>query len=83
MQVVRTSNRGQIVIPKEIRKQLNLTPGKKLLIKVEKDHAILRPLPDDPVDYYCGIFAGESSLLEALVDERGKDRERESKKSIG
>ena len=87
MPIVTTSNRGQIVIPKEVRKRLKLLPGKKLLIKVEGDHAILRPLPDNPVDYYCdyycGFFAGDLSLTEALLEEREKDRDREAEKIAG
>jgi AbrB family looped-hinge helix DNA binding protein len=37
-----------MVIPKEVRKRLKLLPGKKLIIKVEGDHAIVLPLPDNP-----------------------------------
>jgi AbrB family looped-hinge helix DNA binding protein len=83
MPIVTTSNRGQIVIPKEVRKRLKLLPGNKLLIKVEGDHAILMPLPDKPVDYYCGFFAGDLSLTEALLEEREKDRDREAEKITG
>jgi AbrB family looped-hinge helix DNA binding protein len=83
MPIVTTSNRGQIVIPKEVRKRLKLLPGKKLLIKVEGDHAILRPLPDNPVDYYCGFFTGDLSLTEALLEVRERDREREAEKATG
>lgn len=80
MLVVKASNRGQIVIPKNIRSQLNIVPGKKLAIKVEGDHAIIRPLPDDPVEAFCGIFKSGTSLTKALIEERQKDKERESKK---
>ena len=83
MAVVTTSSRGQIVIPKEIRKQLQIVPGKKLLIKAEEDHAIIKPLPDDPVDHFCGIFKGGSSLTKALLTERRRERKRESKKTTG
>lgn len=80
MHIVTTSSRGQIVIPKNIRKELSIGPGKKLLIKIEEDHAIIMPLPDDPVGHFCGYFKDRSSLTKALSDERKKDRDRESKK---
>ena len=80
MSVVTTSSRGQIVIPKDVRKQLNIGPGKKILIRTEGDRAILFPLPDNPVDHFCGIFQKRSSLTEALLDERRKERVREAKK---
>jgi len=51
MPIVTTSSRGQIVIPKEIRKQLQIVPGKKLSIKLENDHVRLTPLPDDRVPF--------------------------------
>ncbi len=83
MAIVTASNRGQIVIPKDIRKQLQIVPGKKLLLKAEGDHVIITPLPDDPVEYFCGFFKDRSSLTKALIDERRKDRNRESKKIVG
>jgi len=83
MAVVTTSSRGQIVIPKEIRERLEIVPGKKLLIKAEGDHAIIKPLPDDPADHFCGIFEGGSSLTGALLQERRRERERESEKITG
>ena len=54
MHIITASNRGQIVIPKDIRNLLNIVPGKKLLIKASKDQAIITPLPDDPVEHFCG-----------------------------
>ena len=80
MSVVTTSSRGQIVIPKDVRRQLHIGPGKKILIRAEGDRAILFPLPDNPVDHFCGIFQKKSSLTEALLDERRKERTREAKK---
>jgi len=80
MPVVRASDRGQIVIPNNIRKQLNISPGRRLAIKVEGDHVIIRPIPDDPVEAFCGIFKGETSLTKALLEERREDSDRESKK---
>jgi AbrB family looped-hinge helix DNA binding protein len=83
MQVVTASSRGQIVIPKEIRKRLNIVAGKKLSVKAEGDHVLLTPLPDDPVEAFCGIFKEKASLTGALVDHRQKEKHREDKKIVG
>ena len=83
MSVVTTSSRGQIVIPRDVRRKLNIKPGKKILIKAEKDRAVLLPLPDDPVDHFCGIFQKGSSLTKELLSERRKERNREEKKTAG
>lgn len=83
MPIVTTSNRGQIVIPKEVRKKLQIVPGKKLLVKTEADHILITPLPDDPVEQFCGVFKDGPSLTKALLDQRKKDRQHESKKTAG
>jgi AbrB family looped-hinge helix DNA binding protein len=80
MSVVTASKKGQIVIPKDIRKQLQIIPGKKFLIRTENNQVVLTPLPDDPVDSFCGIFQGEGSLTRTLLDERKKDKRYEKKK---
>ena len=83
MLVVTASSRGQIVIPKEIRKQLNIVAGKRLSVRAEGDRVLLTPLPDDPVEAFCGIFKEKSSLTRALTENRGKDKLREEKKITG
>jgi AbrB family looped-hinge helix DNA binding protein len=83
MNVVTASSRGQIVIPKEIRRRLNIVAGKKLAIKIEGDHVLLTPLPDDPIEAFCGIFENASSLTKALTEQREKDRQHEEKKIAG
>jgi len=81
MTVVKTSARGQIVIPRDIRRRLNIIPGKKLLIKVEGEQVIIHPLPDDPIEAFRGIFAKGESLTKALIKDRKEERVREDKKT--
>jgi AbrB family looped-hinge helix DNA binding protein len=81
--IVTASDRGQIVIPREIRKKFQIGRGKKLLIKTEKESIVIAPLPDDPVEAFCGIFKEGPSLTEALLKERRRERKRESKKTPG
>ena len=83
MNIVTASSRGQIVIPKEIRNRFNIVAGKRLSIKAEGDHLLLIPLPDDPVEAFCGIFREKSSLTKALTEHREKDKHREEKKIVG
>ncbi len=83
MQLVTASSRGQIVIPKEIRKRLNIVAGKRLSVKAEGDQVLLTLLPDDPVEAFCGVFKERSSLTRALTELRKKDKHREEKKIVG
>lgn len=79
--IVTVSGRGQIVIPKEIRRKLRIEAGKRLLLKTEGDRAVMTPLPDDPASSFCGIFQEGDSLTETLLKERKKERTRENKKT--
>lgn len=83
MPVVTASSRGQIVIPRDIRRQLQIVPGKKLSIKAEAGRILLTPLPDDPVESFCGIFEGGPSLTGALMEQRKEDKALETKKTAG
>ena len=44
LEVTSLSTKGQIVIPKEIRKNLGLKPGTKLIVIQEKDNILLKPI---------------------------------------
>lgn len=83
MPISTVSSKGQLVIPKEIRDKLGIKPKQKVLLKVVKGHAVIEPLPDDPVEYFCGIFKEGASLTEALLKQRSEDKKREEKISTG
>jgi AbrB family looped-hinge helix DNA binding protein len=42
--------KGQMTIPKEVRKALNLKPSEKVIIVVEGSQAIIRPLKGNILD---------------------------------
>ena len=79
MPTVKTSAKGQVVIPKKERDKAGIRPGTKVLVKVVGDHVEIRPLPEYPVDAYCGVYQEGPPLTEALLRERMKDRRREEK----
>jgi len=82
MAIVKTSSKGQVVIPKEIRKLLGITPGKRLLFRVVDNHAEITPLPDDPIAAVRGALKGGKSLAKELLAERKKDNKLDEKHSI-
>ena len=50
MPITALTSKGQVTIPKEIRKALNLRPSEKVIIVVEGDQAIIKPLRGSLLD---------------------------------
>ena len=81
MAIVKTSSKGQVLIPKEIRRRLGLKAGQRLSLKLIGDQKIeLTPVPLEPVEAFCGIFQEGSSLTEALLKDRKQELAREESK---
>jgi AbrB family looped-hinge helix DNA binding protein len=73
MAMVITSGKGQVVIPKREREMIGIKPGTKVIVEAVDDHIEIRPLPKNPVEYFCGIFKEGASLIKALIKERKKE----------
>ncbi|MFZ2447076.1 MAG: AbrB/MazE/SpoVT family DNA-binding domain-containing protein [Syntrophobacteraceae bacterium] len=82
MPIVKTSSKGQIVIPKQIREKLGIGPGKKVLLRLVGNHAEIVPLPDEPVKAMRGMLRSDTSLAEELLGERRKDSEIDERRGI-
>ncbi len=82
MPIVRTSSKGQIVIPKQIREKLGIVPGKRVLFRLVGDHAEIIPLTDEPVKAMRGMLRSDTSLAEELLKERRKDSEIDERRGI-
>jgi AbrB family looped-hinge helix DNA binding protein len=62
MMTTKISAKGQLVIPKEVRKKFNIEPGTFFQIRIEKDNIVLIPMKKGPLDNLYGKFAGENIL---------------------
>ena len=78
MAIVKTSPKGQVVIPKNIRRKFNVVAGKLINVFEKDGHIILEPLPDDPIDAACGMLKDGPSLTKALLKNRKEDRNLEN-----
>ena len=83
MTAVRTSSKGQVVIPIEIRQKLGIKPGQMVNLTLEGDKAIITAMPEDPIKALRGSFKGKPSLTKALLKERKEERKREEEISSG
>jgi AbrB family looped-hinge helix DNA binding protein len=79
MNIVKTSSKGQIVIPAEIRKKLGIKPGQKVALTLVEDKAVIEALPEDPIKALRGVLKGKPSMTKALLKDRKKEIEREEK----
>jgi AbrB family looped-hinge helix DNA binding protein len=79
MPTVVTSAKGQVVIPKKERDKVGIKPGTRVVVEAVDDHIEVRPLPENPVEYFHGIFKRGTTLTRALLDERRRDRKLEEK----
>ncbi|WP_041440538.1 AbrB/MazE/SpoVT family DNA-binding domain-containing protein [Syntrophobacter fumaroxidans] len=82
MPVVKTSSKGQIVIPKELREKLGIGAGRKLLLRLVGNHMEIVPLPDEPVKALRGILKAETSLAAELLEERRRDDAIDEKRHV-
>lgn len=77
METTVMTERGQISVPAELRKKYKFQRGQKFAWLDTGTSLKLIPIPDDPVAALRGIGKGEN-LLEKLLEERRKERERDA-----
>lgn len=70
------TRRGQTVVPAKLRKRYHMQHGDRLVWLDEGGVIRVVPVPADPVKGLRGSIKG-AGLLEALLESRRKDRERE------
>ncbi len=74
---LKISQKGWVVIPAKLRKRYDLKPGDEVHVIDYGGVLSLIPASEDPLEYANGMLKGEPSLLEALLEERQRERERE------
>ena len=81
MPVVRTSAKGQVVIPANLRKRVGLRPGDKVSVQEQDGVIIIMPVAADLPGSLRGILKGHRSLIRALTESRERERNREEKEA--
>jgi AbrB family looped-hinge helix DNA binding protein len=77
MYTSKVSEKGWIVIPKQLRLKYGLKKGSQLQIVDYGDVLTLVPLPDDPVETLQGLLKDGPSLTAELLAERALERTQE------
>jgi AbrB family looped-hinge helix DNA binding protein len=77
--VLTISNKGWVVIPAEMRKKYNLTPGSEVMIVDYGGVLAIVPAFKNPVEKGFGLLKGGASLTSALKKDRGLEKKREKR----
>jgi AbrB family looped-hinge helix DNA binding protein len=72
----KVTTRGQVSVPSEVRKALNIGPNTTLEWIIEANSVRVVPIPEDPIAAFRG--SGPRGQVQRLMKERGKDRLREN-----
>lgn len=71
------SQKGQVVIPAEVRSRARLRPGDRFEVILDATGSLVfKPLPRDPLLALRGAFAGGRRLTDDLLAERRRERAR-------
>ena len=74
--------KGWVVIPVELRRKNNLTPGTKVVIVDYGGILSTIPASQDPVKDGAGMLKGSGTLTEDIIEEHRREREREDSKGM-
>lgn len=74
---LKISQKGWVVIPADLRKKYDLKPGDEVHVIDYGGVLSLIPTTEDPMEVASGMLKGETSLTQALLEERKKERVRE------
>lgn len=73
MATTKLSERGQVVIPAEIRAQLGLERGDRFEVEVLGNQVILKRLPRNPLVEARGMFKGSDNLIDDLLEDHRQE----------
>jgi AbrB family looped-hinge helix DNA binding protein len=79
MAVSELSKKGQLLIPRQLRKRYGFRPGGKVQLTEEDGRLVLTPVPSDPIAAATGFLKGRFSLTRDLAREHRDEARRERK----
>jgi antitoxin PrlF len=85
MHTTTMTQKGQVTIPKEVRRALNLKPHDRVLITLEGDRAVIIPIRRRALSQFKGIlpatvpFPGHQQIREEIRRQRGEELLKEVK----
>jgi len=78
MIAAKISSKGQLVVPKKIRAQLNIKSGMFFKIQIQKGKIVLTPIKKSPLEQLYGKFE-DKKILDDLEREHSDEIQRENR----
>jgi len=69
------TKKGQIVVPKNIRKFLGISPGTKIGYIITRGRVYIQPLDENYYKSLIGITGTKGKALKSLMEDKQKERE--------
>ena len=66
--------KGQVVIPRRLRKEFEIEEGTRAQVYAEGDHIVLKPITPKYIKSLRGSLKG-TGVLKALMDDRKRERD--------
>ncbi|HKY08056.1 MAG TPA: AbrB/MazE/SpoVT family DNA-binding domain-containing protein [Candidatus Binatia bacterium] len=79
MSVSQMTAKGQILVPKHLRRKLGLKPGGKVHLDEDQGRLVLTPVSPHPIEAATGFLKGRFSLTRDLRREHREEARRERK----
>ncbi|MEO6169312.1 MAG: AbrB/MazE/SpoVT family DNA-binding domain-containing protein [Chitinophagales bacterium] len=70
------TSKGQILVPRRLRRKLNMKPGSKIAFIEHGDEILIKSLDKSYFEKFKGLTKGGGSLIDELIKEKTKERER-------
>jgi AbrB family looped-hinge helix DNA binding protein len=80
MAIMRVSNKGQVVIPRELREKCGVNPGGKVEVMEQRGSIVIIPLPKDPIKGSRGMLKWGKSAKGIVKEMREEERKLEEGK---
>lgn len=82
MPIAILTSKGQMTVPKEVRKALNLKPSEKVIIVVEGNQAVIKPLKGNILDIGGSIKISDKEKPVNFPKVREEVKKRIAKKAV-
>ncbi len=74
------TSKGQLVVPARLRRKYGIRAGTRVCFIERNGEIVFRPITPEYIRSVCGLFKSDTSMTEALLRERARDKRREEAK---